>query len=340
MAGKIVLLIRKTPRPTDRQNPFGGKLSTYYASLANKIETADKHKVAGILMVNDRDTASSSDRLMEFGYASMSDTASDVPVFHLSRSVADTMLQSSLGKTLRQLEEEIDADLKPRSAPLTGWIVDMTATVKRDTIQAKNIIGVLEGAGPLAKEYVILGAHYDHLGFGGMGSLATGLTKPAIHHGADDNGSGTTMVLEMARRFAKVPDRQGRTLIFMTFSGEESGLIGSSYYCKHPLFPLADTVAMVNVDMVGEDYAPDSKYAKRQSLSCTARGSSKTFDSLLELFSEKFQFHFSKVPTGMGPGDQQPFYEKNIPVLFYFTDTHSGLSQAPRIPPTRSTSRE
>src|SRR5205807_10232770 len=92
-----------------------------------------------------------------------------------------------------------------------------------------------EGSGPLSKEIVVLGAHYDHLGYGGFGSLARNLKGKAIHHGADDNGSGTTMVMELARRFAQ-KDHQGRRLVFMTFSGEESGLLGSAHYCKSPLF--------------------------------------------------------------------------------------------------------
>src|SRR5438874_1224419 len=120
----------------------------------------------------------------------------------------------------------------------------------RTGYDCKNIIGVLEGAGPLANETVVIGAHYDHLGFGlGKGAKAAG---KQMYPGADDNGSGTTTVMELARRFGAITNRQGRRLVFMLFSAEERGLLGSMHYCnKEPLFPLESTAAMVNLDMVG-----------------------------------------------------------------------------------------
>lgn len=319
-AGKIVIMLRKTPRANDKYKPFGGQFSTYLASLAAKIANADEHKVAGILLVNDRDSAAAADSLMEFSYTSMVDVMAKVPVFQIRRGVADSILQSSLGKSLREIEQDIDAELTPRSAALAGWSADLKATIDRSTIEARNIIGVLEGKGPLAKEYVVLGAHYDHLGFGGMGSLARGLTTPTIHHGADDNASGTTLMIEVARRFGHMPDRQGRTLIFMAFSGEESGLIGSQYYCKHPLFPLAETAAMVNIDMVGR--LRQDADAKKDRLVIYGTGTSPSFAPFLKSVAERLSFKFHEVATGMGPSDQESFYLKKIPVLFFFTDTH------------------
>src|SRR5439155_25466933 len=108
----------------------------------------------------------------------------------------------------------IDRDAKPHSAALEGWRISLDVQVVRDTLPLKNVVGVLEGHGPLAKETVVVGAHYDHLGYGSeVASLAVtndGLKKPAIHHGADDNGSGTTAVIEMARRLPADPNRHGR----------------------------------------------------------------------------------------------------------------------------------
>jgi hypothetical protein len=116
-------------------------------------------------------------------------------------------------------------------------------------VQAYNVIGILEGTDPLLKtEAIVIGAHYDHLGKGGMGSLAANSTE--IHHGADDNASGTSAMLELARQFAKAKNNK-RTLIFIAFGGEEEGLLGSRYYVNNPVFPLAKTVAMINMDMVG-----------------------------------------------------------------------------------------
>src|SRR5262249_56948747 len=137
------------------------------------------------------------------------------------------------------LEQDMDRALKPRTAALPGWQAHLDVKVGRpEAIAAKNVVGVLEGAGPLAKETVVIGAHYDHLGYGEYGSRARDRTKKQIHYGADDNGSGTTTVLELARRFGAMKDRQGRRLVFMTFSGEELGLLGSAPHAKEPPFPI------------------------------------------------------------------------------------------------------
>jgi hypothetical protein len=148
-----------------------------------------------------------------------------------------------------------------------------------------------------------------------------GLKKGAIHHGADDNGSGTTSMMELARRFAQIPNRPGRRLVFMAFSGEEEGLYGSEYYCKEPLFPLADTVAMVNLDMVGR-LRPDKDTKKDRLLIEGSGTAKKIFDELLDELNKKHDFKMVKKPGGFGPSDHASFCGKKIPVLFFWTDYH------------------
>ena len=112
----------------------------------------------------------------------------------------------------------------------------------------KNVVGVLEGEGPHAEETIVVGAHYDHLGLGGR------VARPgvkAIHHGADDNASGTAAVIEVARQLASREKKLPRRIVFITFSGEERGLLGSARYVREPLIPLNKTIAMLNMDMVG-----------------------------------------------------------------------------------------
>ncbi len=252
VAGKVVLIVRRTPRFDNQFAPFDDKRMEEHASLASKIANAQRHKAAAVLFVNDRSQARSRDELMEFGDTAIGIEAAQIPVVHIRRELADQMLQASQGVTLREIEMDIDRDLKPRSAPLSCWTVNLQVNVhRRAKISAKNIVGVIEGQGPLANETVILGAHYDHLGYGEISSMARGLEKPAIHHGADDNGSGTTTLIELARRFGHQKNRAGRRLVFIAFSGEEINLLGSDHYVKQPLFPLADTVPMINMDMVG-----------------------------------------------------------------------------------------
>ncbi|MBK8466054.1 MAG: M28 family peptidase [Chloracidobacterium sp.] len=213
---------------------------------------------------------------------------------------------------------------------------------RRDTA---NVIGILPGTDPILKnEAIVIGAHYDHLGYGGSGSLATNLTQ--IHHGADDNASGTAAIIELARQFAgrNPHDSKGaftnkRTLIFIAFSGEEEGLFGSNFYVNNPVFPLDKTVAMINLDMVGR--LNDNKLTiggigtasewkdltnEKNSLGgtvssiWTGRNGSKSENSFA---LGPWNFALQLNEDGFGPSDHSSFYGKKIPVLFFFTGTHN-----------------
>jgi hypothetical protein len=319
VAGKVVVVLRKAPRAGNSNTPFGGRMSAYHQALSTKVANAESHRAAAILFVSDRETAKESDNLTEFSYTAF-ESGSKLPAIHFRRAQADALLQSALGTPLRELEEDIDRDLKPRSAALTGWTASLEVNVARPLTAVKNVVGVLEGGGPLAKETVVVGAHYDHLGYGDFGSLAGRLKTPQIHHGADDNGSGTTAIIELARRFGQRPSELRRRLVFIAFSGEESGLLGSAHYCNHPLFPLADTAAMVNLDMVGR-LTQDPQTGKDKLL-VEGSGSAKTFEGLLETLNQKYEFKMTKQASGMGPSDHASFYRKKVPVLFYWTGTH------------------
>jgi Zn-dependent M28 family amino/carboxypeptidase len=315
-AGKVVLVLRETPRAGNAAAAFPGGRKP--ASLVEKLQNAERHHAAAVLFVNDAADAADGDDLMTFTYTATVTSPAKLPSFHVRRPVADALLQASLGTTLAEREQDIDRDLRPHSADLPGWAVGLDLKVGR-TLRTKNIVGYLDGAGPLAQETVVVGAHYDHLGYGGPGSLAA-TKKPAIHHGADDNGSGATALMEMARQFARLPNRQGRRVVFVAFSGEEMGLYGSVNYCKEPAFPLDDTVAMVNLDMVGR-LRPD-KETKKDRLIIEGTGTAKGFNDLLDRVNAKYDFQLKRVPSGFGPSDHASFYAKQIPVLFFFTDDH------------------
>jgi hypothetical protein len=319
VAGKVVILIRRTPRWNNADAPFDGDKKDEHAALLRKQALAEKSKAAAVLLVNDASDLSEGDKLMPFGYIPGS---SDIAALHVRRSVIDPILRSSLGADLREVERAIDRDLKPRAANLPGWTASLQTSVERKTIVAvKNVIGVLEGSGPLAKETVVIGSHYDHLGYGGIGSRNKALGTKAIHHGADDNASGTTSVMELARRFGATPNRQGRRLVFMTFSAEEMGLLGSRHYCnKEPLYPLADTVAMVNLDMVGR-LRLDPK-TKQDKLIVEGTGTAKTFSKLIDELNNGTGFRLIKKPGGTGPSDHDSFCRKKIPVFFFWTGMH------------------
>lgn len=178
---------------------------------------------------------------------------------------------------------------------------------------AKNVVAVRPGAGALAAETIVIGAHYDHLGRGGFGALDPESTG-VVHNGADDNASGTAALLEIARRLAARRAEEARTIVFAAFSGEELGLLGSTYYVKHPVRPLASTTAMINLDMVG-------RLGSRR-LTVFGAETAAEFPALLDSVAAAFQVPVTGTGDGYGRSDQESFYTQKVPVLHFFTGTH------------------
>lgn len=269
-------------------------------------------KQAADLAERAQQLASSADRLLPFGGAGPQVSHEGMPVLFCTRAAIDRVLLAALGKDLATLEQEIDRDLKPQSQELAGWQAEGRTAVIENKTKIKNVLGVLEGTGPLAEQTVIVGAHYDHLGYGGEGSLAPWTRE--IHNGADDNASGTAALVELARQLAASGTASRRRILFIAFTGEERGLLGSSHYVKHPLFPLDSTVAMFNLDMVGR--------LTEDKLAVYGTGTAEEFDALVERLAGERGFVLSKHPGGYGPSDHSSFYARRIPVLHFFTGTH------------------
>jgi hypothetical protein len=237
----------------------------------------------------------------------------------LSRELADRLLAGAEQPALAELEKQIDQELKPRSRTLRDWTVSARIAITRSAIATRNVIGVLEGSGEHAGETVILGAHYDHLGRGGIFSGSLSFLSSDIHNGADDNASGTALVLEMARRLGARRDALPRRVVFIAFSGEERGLLGSRYYVEHPLYPLSSTVMMFNCDMVG-------RLNGKNELTMIGTGTSPGLDVLVDVLGKSAGLTIKKVAgmtDGFGGSDHQSFYPKGVPVLFAFTGVHS-----------------
>ncbi len=243
------------------------------------------------------------------------DKPAAIPVISISRDVADSLVTQALGQSLQQLETAIARDLKPRSGAIDDLRVELQTDITQSTVQISNVIATLPGKGALANESIVVGAHYDHVGMGGYGSLAPGTI--AVHNGADDNGSGTVTMLEVARRataqMQAVPSH--RRLIFIAFTGEERGLLGSKHYVSQPLFPLAQTAAMVNLDMVGR--------LQDNELTVYGTGTAPQFNALLDQLNQAAQFKLLRVASGYGPSDHTSFYQAKVPVLFFFTGLHN-----------------
>jgi len=179
--------------------------------------------------------------------------------------------------------------------------------------RTRNVVALLPGSGPLATEVVVVGAHYDHLGKSVFGSLDPD-SVGVVHNGADDNASGTTALLEMARRLTGRQGRSARTIVFVAFSGEELGLLGSTYYVKHPARPLNVTYAMLNLDMVGR--------LGTRKLTVFGTETAREFPALLDSVAGTYQMAVAGTGDGYGRSDQESFYTQDVPVLHFFTGVH------------------
>lgn len=203
-----------------------------------------------------------------------------------------------------------------RDAARRGASIRLHTAIEPRMEQARNVAAVLPGTDPrLRGRIIVIGAHYDHLGRGGEGSLAPDATG-TIHNGADDNASGTAAMLEIARRLATGPQRPGHSTLFLAFSGEERGLLGSAHYVSHPTVPLDSVIAMLNLDMVGR--------LRDDRLTVMGVGTAKEWRAIIEQANARLPRPFTLALTddGFGPSDHSSFYARGIPVLHLFTNAH------------------
>jgi aminopeptidase YwaD len=315
----------------------------YNGNSNSRFDAYTKAKIAkdkgavGLLLIS-RESDIEKDKLAALKYDQASGETA-VPTLLISRKTAADLFGTTETKVVeieKILSSNTDAAIRIiveiNSKAIVGFKVNL---IKKET-ETYNVIGILEGNdAQLKNEAIIIGAHYDHLGKGGQGSLAVNSTE--IHYGADDNASGVSAMLELARQFAK-EKKNKRTLIFIAFGGEEEGLLGSKFYVNNPIFPLNKTVAMINMDMVGR--------LKDDKLTVGGIGTANEWKSLVEskneiipkvygdskkatssnAFAEKresvYRFSLQLNEDGFGPSDHSSFYGKQIPVLFFFTGTH------------------
>ncbi len=315
-ASKAVIVLRQEPQKENPHSVFNGNQATQHAALVRKIANASEHEAGAVVFCNDA-SATEPDALMDFRRAGGGENGRSMPVLQVSRSVVADVIKRATGVPVATLEAEIDRTLEPKSQVLAGWRIKGEVTIQRQQTDAENIVGVIPGVGFADGEIggpdvVVLGAHYDHLGYGDSNSLAPGTR--AIHHGADDNASGTATLLEVARQL-QAEGPFPRTIVFIAFAGEERGLLGSGYYAANPLLPLKRTAAMVNLDMVGR--LVDDKVIVH------GTGTGTGFDTLVDTFTSQAGFGVAKEPGGFGPSDHSSFYARKIPVLHLFTGSHT-----------------
>lgn len=315
VTGKGVILLRHEPDQRGLTGKFAGKANSSHAFLRSKIANALERGAAAIFFcssewaVNENDQA---DDLLSFNLNMPRDFRPSVPVAHLTRDAVDRLLSRGGHPSLSDLEREIDTDLKPRSFPLKDAMARADFKIVNNERTQKNVLGLLPGKGDLAEETIVLGAHYDHLGMGGGGSLAPWTSE--IHNGADDNASGTTVLLELARQIQALDGPHQRRILCIAFAAEEQGLIGSEYYARHPLFAMENTKAMLNFDMVGR--------LREGKLTVYGVDTAKEYASLLRKHAEPHALDLKMTRGGYGPSDHASFYSRGVPVLHFFTGFH------------------
>jgi hypothetical protein len=299
---KIALVFRYEPKGFIKGNEQ--KRNTHHAHLVSKAINARNHGAKAVLLVD----ATDNDRLIRFGSVAGPDNAG-ILMAQMAEGVADQWLKKA-GKPLNELEKQINDTTQPASFALAAdFLVSLKVDIEREQAKVSNVLGYLPGK---TKEYIVVGAHYDHLGKGNESSLAPSQIGQ-VHPGADDNASGTAALLELARSFSNRGELQ-RGVLFAAFAGEEIGLLGSAHWVNHPTLPLENAVAMLNMDMIGR--VTGSK------LYIGGTGTGSNFDPMLKRVAGAYDFKIDYSRDGYSASDHTSFVGKSIPVLFFFSGLH------------------
>lgn len=297
--GKAALMFRREP---PGWNPGGG--FTSHAGFETKVALAEKHGASAVVIVNQDPGVDGVDGLMRF---SRGDQSHGLPALHVKRALAEDWLTVAGAPSLKELQTDLDEKKGSRSRPLTGVRLRGAVNYEVEKLIARNVLGLLPGVGPRRNDYVVIGGHYDHLG----------VDDGEIHNGADDNASGTAAVIEAAHALRAVPDRD-RSVLFMAFSAEEIGLLGSKHFVNHPTVPAESITAMINLDMIGRLNKED----EANMLSIQGLGTGDRFKDIITERTGAVGMQYVPDDSARGPSDHASFESIGVPSLFFFTGIH------------------
>jgi hypothetical protein len=312
VSGKAVLIFSHEPQERDANSRLNGTRPMPQTTLAAKAALA-RGKGARVLIV----VSDPTHRVDDAPYALFGPDpdAEDhgIPVLRIRRTESQPLLDAW---RLDAMARQIDGDLVPRSHNLADGSVDYVEYLAKNRRTVRNVVGVMPGSNPeLSKEAIVIGAHYDHVGLGGRLSV-TPDRAGEIHNGADDNASGTASIIEMARAAVAERSRFPRTLVFVAFAGEERGLLGSAHYVSSSRIPIGNTIAMLNLDMVGRanGSVDVSGLEAAPSMEADLKTAIKASGSLLKIKREG---------PGAGRSDDHNFLVRRIPAINFFTGFHN-----------------
>jgi len=301
--GKVVILISETPENEKKDSPF-----LPYSSLRYKATTARNKGAIGLIMVKIQGDSMNVFERLE--YANIGKNSGIIAVQAWRQSVSKFFPKD---KALIFLENSIVSSKKPNSFILPFTLVNFTVELKELKSPTYNLNAYIEGSDPSLKdEFIVIGAHYDHLGYGGPTSMKIGGGKPQIHNGADDNASGISGIIEIANMMKNNPPK--RSIIFSAYSGEELGLLGSAHFVNNSPVDLKKIVTMINLDMIGR--------MKKNELTVFGTSSSNYFTGIIDSLDLIDTVAVTKASDAYGPSDHASFVTKEIPVLMFFTGLH------------------
>jgi hypothetical protein len=310
--GKAVLVFMHEPQEEDANSAFDGRAFTQHASLMQKAMVARGNGARLLLLVIDPSHESDAGNFAGW----LKDPQADdfgISVMRVERGALEQALAGVID--LEAVAKDIDRDVRPRSRSLDGISITLAERFAKIRRPVRNVVGLLQGSDPSKrKEAVVIGAHYDHLGLGGRHSMSPDLAGQ-IHNGADDNASGTAALLEIARVAAARRAAFARTLVFVAFAGEELGLLGSAHYVDHPSVPLEQTVAMINLDMMGRP-------SGRILLSGIESAPSLDEDVKAAGAGRGVEIRAFREGAGVGSSDDTTFMLRSIPAIGFFSGFH------------------
>ena len=303
--GKVVMILRADPEIEKNASPF-----IKYSKDRDKVLQAKDLGAAAVLLVSGKVF----DPEDKFEPLAKGDQSVGLPAFRISRKMANSILAVKK-LDIEDLEKQLNEKRSPNSF-VVGGSVSGHSDVNQTTVPTRNVVMLLPGSDKKLKDqYIILGAHFDHLGMGGQGSGSRVPDTVAVHYGADDNASGVAMILELAQKLAANPQNHKRSIIVAAFTGEEMGLLGSKKFVELPGADLAKVNAMVNMDMVG-------RLNENSMLQIGGVGTAEPLKNMIKAENDTTVLKLSLSDEGYGPSDHASFYGKNIPVLFVSSGAH------------------
>ena len=303
--GKWVIVLRHSPERNNQHSVYAP-----HSALHKKMLVARDRGAAGVLFVSQLEDQELYPLKYIPGYKN-----AGIPAIHLSNDRAEEIFKT-VGWSRQMIQETMNRSLESITFELPNTIIESVVNLNFIEARAANVIGVIRsGNRKYRDEYIVVGAHFDHIGMGGDGSGSRKPNENAVHPGADDNASGIAGLLELAQKLTAYKSRLKRSILLIGFDAEEKGLQGARHFTEHPTVDLANIITMINMDMIGR--------MKDSSATVGGVGTSPVFKPLLDSLSRNRGFNLNMTLPGFGPSDHAAFYARDVPVLFFFSGFHN-----------------